>query len=247
MFNIISNFYFHQNEKKLETETETKNEKINNILEIENNLLVNKIGLYNAGGSCYMASIIQILIHLKKFLDIFLKYKKHNKNTLSYLFYDFINEIAYSKNPILIKDFASKCNKFLPNYNGRNGNNPMTFFTEFINKLSNENNQNILNLFVGKKSISFKEEKDSNYEEEFIFYLANLNENLPSLYDYIYNENKFGDESISEEIIGKPEIFIINLEIEDNIGYKFEEELWVDEVKYNLIAINRYTDFHSTA
>lgn len=211
------------------------------------NLLESKIGLYNAGGSCYMASIIQILIHLKKFLDIFLKDTNTNKNSLSYLFYNFIKEISTSKKPIEIRDFANKCNKIFPNYNGYYGNNPMTFFTEFINKLSKESNDNILNLFVGKKSISFKEDKDANYEEEFIFYLANLNENQQSLYDFIYNENKFGDENISEEIIEVPEIFIINLEIEDNIGYKFEEELYIKDTKYNLIAINRYTDFHSTA
>lgn len=30
-------------------------------------LLNSKIGLINAGGSCYMVSIIQILIHSKKF------------------------------------------------------------------------------------------------------------------------------------------------------------------------------------
>lgn len=35
-------------------------------------LLKSKIGLYNAGGSCYMSSIIQILIHSKQFLNEFL-------------------------------------------------------------------------------------------------------------------------------------------------------------------------------
>ena len=35
-----------------------------------------KIGLFNAGGSCYMSSIIQILIHLEKFLDYFKKSKE---------------------------------------------------------------------------------------------------------------------------------------------------------------------------
>ena len=34
-----------------------------------------KIGFYNEGGSCYMASIIQILIHLRNFIEIFKKKK----------------------------------------------------------------------------------------------------------------------------------------------------------------------------
>ena len=45
------------------------------------NLLESKIGLYNAGGSCYMASFIQILIYLLLFLDQF--YKSYNCNTNS--------------------------------------------------------------------------------------------------------------------------------------------------------------------
>ena len=39
-------------------------------------LYKSKIGLFNAGGSCYMSSIIQILIHLEKFLDYFKKSKE---------------------------------------------------------------------------------------------------------------------------------------------------------------------------
>lgn len=36
-------------------------------------LYESKIGFYNAGGSCYMDSIIQILIHLKSFVEKFRK------------------------------------------------------------------------------------------------------------------------------------------------------------------------------
>ena len=64
-----------------------------------------QIGLYNAGGSCYMASIIQILIHLDKFLNEFLKIKYEYTKPLSYLFFNFIKEIAVLKLMLLkLKD-----------------------------------------------------------------------------------------------------------------------------------------------
>ena len=70
-----------------------------------------------------------------------------------------------------------------------------------------------------------------------------------SLYDFILSDKTVeGDESMifTEKVIVKPEILIINLEIED-INYEFEEIIYLDDDKYVLKAINRYTDFHSTA
>ena len=229
------------------------------IEKLKNKLLKSEVGLYNAGGSCYMASIIQILIHSKKFLDIFLNIKIEDLNSLSYLFYNFIKEIAISDNSIEIKSFANKFNEFNYKFNGYHGNNPMTFFNEFIKQLAEETNRNILNLFMGRKSIIFDGMPELNYDEDFIFYLAVLDENKNILYDIIYDEkeledfndnNKDNKTKIIENIIYKPEIFIINLEIED-IEYNFEEEIYLEDndnyIKYNLKAINRYTDFHSTA
>jgi hypothetical protein len=223
-----------------------------NYKSIAHKLLKSEIGLYNAGGSCYMASIIQILIHLKKFLNIFLQ-KRYKKNSpLSHLFYDFIEKIANTKsNAIEIKYFAKEYNKINNKFSGKHGNNPMTFFNEFIQKLNEENGRNndILNLFMGQKYINFKENEDLNYYEDFIFYLIALDKNKTSLYNTIINyDTSEGDESMvfNEKIIIKPEILIINLEIED-ICYEFEEIIFLDDDKYILKAINRYTDFHSTA
>ena len=207
-----------------------------------------------------MASIIQILIHSKKFLDIFLNIKNNDPNSLSCLFFNFIKEIATtSKNYIEIQNFAQKFNEFNYKFNGYHGNNPMTFFNEFIKKIAEESNENILNLFKGKKSIIFDGMSDLNYNEDFIFYLAVLDQNKSTLYDIIYDEkeledccddNKDNNIKIVEKIIYKPEIFIINLEIED-IEYNFKEKLYLEDngknIEYNLKAINRYTDYHSTA
>ena len=50
------------------------------------NLLESIIGLINTGGSYYMASIIQIIMHSRLFLEQFYNYKTNNKNYLSELF-----------------------------------------------------------------------------------------------------------------------------------------------------------------
>ena len=272
IFNNYNNLLFYEkkqlisknNYKKIKEENDNNNFISNNTNEknklekqsekIENKLLESKIGLYNAGGSCYMASIIQILIHSKKFLDIFLNIKNNDPNSLSRLFYNFIKEIATtSKNNIEIQNFAQKFNKFNYKFNGCQGNNPMTFFNEFIKQIAEESNKKILNLFKGKKSIIFDGMPELNYDEDFIFYLVLLDKNHIKLKDIIYEEKKMEDNKtkIIEKIIYKPEIFIINLEIED-IEYNFEEQIYLEDdkgnyVEYNLKAINRYTDYHSIA
>jgi hypothetical protein len=220
--------------------------------EMKNELLKSKIGLYNAGGSCYMASIIQILIHSKEFLDTFLEEKINNKNSLSYLLYKFIEEIANSNNSIEIEYFAEQYNKINYKFNGRRGNNPMTFFTEFIKQLDKEGTK-VSNIFTGQKHIEFIGMPELDYDENFIFYLAVLDENKYLLYDVLYDEKEFEDDGdggenlkLKERIIKCPKILIINVEVDD-IEYKFEEKLYIEEEEYNLKAINRYTDFHSTA
>ena len=215
-----------------------------------NKLINSKKGLYNAGGSCYMASIIQILIHSKVFLEEFLKLKNNNRNSLTYLFGNFIKEIANSSyNKKEISYFAKDYNKINYKFNGEKGNNPMTFFNEFIKKLGEENNGNILNIFSGKKKISFKGIPDSDYEEDFIFNLVNLDSKKPNIKEALEEGKQLeGDDNIYiwEEIFEKPKILIINLEV-DKIKYKIEEEIDVGGAKYNLKAYNRYTNYHSIA
>jgi uncharacterized UBP type Zn finger protein len=242
------------NKKKEFLNEISKSGSSNDNINFKYNLLESEIGLYNAGGSCYMASIIQILIHLEKFLKIFLRKKPNNKSTLSYIFYNFINEIVSSSSPIEIKEFSYKYHKINPKFSGRYGNNPMTFFTEFITQLNKENNNNdILNLFKGQKEIIFEGMDELNYNEDFLFYLVSLNTKKTSLYDFIYGaiddiKELEGDDQLKfkEKIIVEPEILIFNVEI-NNIEYNFKEILYINKTQYNLKAINRYTDFHSTA
>ena len=223
--------------------------------EIIKKLLESKIGLINAGGSCYMASVIQILIHSKQFLEQFYNNKTfNNSRPLSYLFKNFIEKIAnfvgtqdYST---YIKNFANEYNKINNKFRGDKGNNPMTFFTEFIKKLSEETNDNILNLFMGKRYIKFEGMSDLNYKEDFIFLLMVLNKKNKFIQDAIYEVKEIENNNnlkIIEEIIVKPNILIINLEFDDHIQYKIEHWLKVYNTNYQLMAINRYNDYHSTA
>jgi hypothetical protein len=242
--------FLKDNKKKEFLNEISKSGSSNDNINFKYNLLESEIGLYNAGGSCYMASIIQILIHLEKFLKIFLRKKPNNKSTLSYIFYNFINEIVSSSSPIEIKEFSYKYHKINPKFSGRYGNNPMTFFTEFITQLNKENNNNdILNLFKGQKEIIFEGMDELNYNEDFLFYLVSLNENIYNIYDAIDDIKELeGDDQLKfkEKIIVEPEILIFNVEI-NNIEYNFKEILYINKTQYNLKAINRYTDFHSTA
>ena len=219
--------------------------------EIKDRLLKSEIGLYNAGGSCYMASIIQILIHSEKFLDKFLTPLSYqNQKGLSYLLFIFIKYIAYSKeNAIEIKQFSENYNKINNKFNGKKGNNPMVFFNEFIKRLDEENNGGILNLYMGKKDIKFEGMSELDYEEDFIFYLLTLDKNKKKIIDAYYDVKEFEDDEnikLVETIKVTPEILIINLNVE-NIEYNFEEYIYIEEIEYKLKAINRYTNFHSVA
>ena len=196
-----------------------------------------------------MASIIQILIYLDKFVNEFFKQRNNVQNTLSYLLFNFIGKIVNSQNVVIkINNFAKENNNNYK-FSRKKGNNPMASFNEFIKKLWEENNGKLEDLFTGKKKIKFEGMSDGDYEENFIFYLINLDEKNKYIIDALYQEKEFEDDKnikLIEEIIVKPEIFIINLEIDD-IDFSFDENLTIDETEYTLKAINRYTDYHSTA
>lgn len=223
-------------------ENETKTIKYNN----KNISLItnSKVGFYNAGGSCYMASIIQILIHLRSFIEIFLR--KKQKNNVYKIFYNLLLQIINSKGPIEITEFSNEYNKINEMYSGSKGNNPMTFFDEFIKQLDKENND-IVNLFNGKNLIQFNGSDEENYEENFIFFMVCLDSNYRNIDQAIHMEKEVEDEQnikISSKIILKPKIFVINLEV-DNLEYYFEQYIQIDGIKYELKAINEYNDFHS--
>lgn len=233
-----------ETELDLIKDNEVKNIKYNNTNNISL-ITESKIGFYNEGGSCYMASIIQVLIHLKSLIGIFLK-KKKKKNPLSKIFNDLLVKIINSEESIEIKDFSKGYNKINSKFTGDKGNNPMTFFSEFIQQLDSEN-PGILDLFSGKNLIQFQGSIEENYEEDFIFYMVCLDSNHININQAIHIQKEMEDDpsiKLIFTIILKPKIFVINLEVED-IEYYFENIIQIDDAIYELKAINEYNDFHS--
>lgn len=215
-------------------------------------LLISQIGFYNAGGSCYMASIIQILIHLKPFLEY---YEKHRTNSLlCNKFNEFLQKVEKdSYNQIEIRDLAKTYYLINSKFKGTKGNNPMTFFIEFIKDL----NHNISTLFTGIKTIQIKEGKKTMqyYDENFIFHMVTLdktNQFIDLVNENIKELENDKNHTITEKIKKMPEILVINLEI-DNVLINFEdiERIPVADLKtdydYNLKGINKYTNFHSVS
>ena len=240
-------------------------------LDFDKELIIkSKIGLNNAGESCYMASIIQILIHLEKFLDAL--NKNNTQNNLYKEFFKFLNKIEKKKcsitshyhisyNYIEIKQIANIYHSINHKFKGTEGNNPMTFFNEFISDL----NKNILSLFKGEKKIELiRYENNAKYIEEnkenFIFYLVTLDKNNNDLTTYflknLNEEKEFEnekEEKIKESITLFPEILVINLELEIK-DYKPEKKIYLPKnetesnyQEYKLKAINKYSDVHSIA
>jgi hypothetical protein len=194
-----------------------------------------------------MSSIIQILSHSKIFLEKFLGKTYEDKNSFSSKFLDFLKLIENSNEPIKIEYFADDYNKINPKFKGNSGNNPIKFFSEFIKELSKENKE-VLALFQGKKFLKFEGMPELNYEEDFIFLMITLDKENLDLKKSLYSEKEFEDDKnlkLSEEITVKPKILIFNISHEE-IDYKFEQFLTLDNVEYELKAVNRYSKIHST-
>jgi hypothetical protein len=222
-------------------------ESFSNKIDIDK-LLVSKTGFYNAGGSCYMASIIQILIHLKPFLEYYLKFRTNSP--LCNKFNEFLQKVQNaSANAIEIRDLANTYYSINSRFKGTKGNNPMTFFIEFIEDLG------IDNLFTGIKNIQIKQGKNimQCYDEKFIFHMVTLdktNQYIDLVSENIKELENDKNCTITEKLKIKPEILVINLEI-DNMNINFEdfEKIPVadseNECIYYLKGINKYSNYHS--
>lgn len=187
--------------------------------------------------------------NINTFKKIFRRFfDKSSNNKFSKIFLKFIKKIAETDDDeIEIKSLADEYNKINNKFNGEEGNNPMTFFTEFIKELAKDN-KDIKNLFMGEKSVKFKD-CDEDYKEQFLFFLVILDENNKDITTFINKktceDEKKKENPISEEkIVKTPDILIINLEIE-NLKYEGEKDILVENDSYKLVAVNKYTDHHS--
>ena len=196
-----------------------------------------------------MASILQAFIHTDLFLDKFLE--NNNDRGLSQLLYNLFIKISSSNNSYSIKSFAESLNKIDNRYNYKKGNNPILFITNLLEHLDEENPNNIISLFKGKKACKCEKYKEYNHEEDFLIYLIQINEDsnisinkLLTIKSRIDMGNEI--DIMTESIIKAPPILIINIDELDSRGIQIEHEIKVCNSKYYLYAINSYTDFHST-
>ena len=222
-----------------------------NIINLKDTLVQSKIGLDNAKATCYMASILQTFIHTEPFLNIFLQNK--NNNGISNLLYNLFSKISLTnKNSIPIKDFAESFNIIDNRYTLTQGNNPILFITNLLEHLDKENKNRITPLFKGKKKCCFKKNVEMNYEEDFLIYLIQINDesDISSIKNLLINKTimEMGEQIdiMTENIIKTPPILIINIDELDNRGINIDDELIVCNSKYLLYAINSYTNSHST-
>lgn len=215
--------------------------------------LVNSfIGLKNLGGTCSISSIIQVLIHTKCFLKEFFSLSC-SQNKISTLLYKLFISIIESKN--VVYDFYYFC-KELEKEIEVIKNDPMYFCTKLLEKLEEENPGKIMHLFSGKKKIEFQNLQDYNSEENFLFYIIHINFEGPGIKDSLFQQKQIDlIDNINNQIfqneylIEEPQIFMINVEKDENCKcefyYHIPKYLTLKSSNYKLYAINKYDNVHS--
>ena len=218
--------------------------------------LVNSfIGFNNLGGTCSISSIIQILIHTKCFIKEFLSLSNHSKQ-ISKLFFNLLESIKCSKNvQYYFHNFCYYLQKEIKVIK----NDPMYFCSKILEKLEEENPGKIIHLFSGKKKIEFQNLKNYDSEEQFLFYIIQLDYQNKKIKNRLFTKQTieiFDDSKKTviqniqnETLIEEPEILMLNIEIDQNSKYKFyfdiPEDLDLNHSNYKLYAINKYDDVHS--
>ena len=230
-------------------EINQNNIKNNNYIE----LLINSfIGLKNLGGTCTISSILQILIHTKCFLKEFLNLPLY-PNTITYLLYKFFINIIQSQN--IIDDFYSFCKELQKEIKVIN-NDPMYFCSKLLEKIEDENTGKIIHLFSGIKKIEFQNLQDYNSEENFLFYVIHISNDRPEIKDSLFQTKQIDlMDNVKELVIQKeflvkePQIFMINIEKDENCQKEFyyyiPNFLTLNNSNYILYAINKYDNVHS--
>lgn len=242
---IIGKYLKHQ--KKQIDSSNTTYKGNNNIFIPE--LLQSYNGLQNFWGNCAVSSIMQILIHTQCFLKEFLS-KSYHYSTISKLFLDFLKAIA--KNDNINHYFSQLCYE-LEKQTKVIRNDPMYFCIKFLEKLEQENPGKIIHLFLGKKKIEFLGLNEYDNEEDFLFYIIQLNkektiiENLFQKQKNILIDGNKKPVVQKEYLIKEPTIFLINIEPVQNSDFNFEipHQLLLNNSKYEIYAVNQYNNVHS--
>ena len=199
------------------------------------------------------------MIHTECFIKEFLSLSNHCRK-ISKLFFDLLKAIKCSNN---IQDdkvqdcFYDFC--YCLQYEIKViKNDPMYFCSKILEKLEEENPGKIIHLFSGKKKIEFQNLNYYDSEEQFLFYIIQLDDKNPEIKNRLFKEQKieiFDDSKKTviqnETLIEEPEILMLNIEIVQNSKYKYKfyfdipKDLDLNHSKYKLYAINKYDDEHS--
>ena len=267
--NIIIEFQYELFQQTKYLKKEINYEKKLEVQKISNqdnkfiNSLVNSfIGFNNLGGTCSISSIIQILIHTECFIKEFLSLSNHCK-PISKLFFDLLEAIKCSNN--IQDDKVQDCFYDFCYYLQEKmklkviKNDPMYFCSKILEKLEEENPGKIIHLFSGKKKIEFQNLNYYDSEEQFLFYIIQLDYQNSQIKNRLFKEQKieifdYSKKTViqniqNETLIEEPEILMLNIEIDQNSKYKFyfdiPKDLNLNHSKYKLYAINKYDDVHS--
>ena len=141
-------------------------------------------GIINIGLTCYINSVIQVLIHTSSFLEKFLeKFQtiKKNHNSTSYYFYKMLCEINNNDNlnVIDISNFIIIFKNIHPTFSGINQFDATEFLRvllEDITILENDNKKNQLLLS--------KEYKENFYDNESSIISKNFYSQMISIYSF---------------------------------------------------------------
>ena len=185
--NIKNPFHLNNLDKKLKTDVEQfsniKNkleseEKHNTTKEDINNIITSKIGLNNLGNTCYMNSSLQILIHIKLFIEELAKNVNPFIKNITYNLFDLahsLSKINNNENENFISQSYSPINfqKELSNLHSqfsKGQQDAIEFIRTILDDISKETNRNknkpkyeelILDEYV-------KEEQSLKYNEFFL-------------------------------------------------------------------------------
>ena len=163
-------------------------------------IIKSKIGLNNAGESCYMASIIQILIHLEKFLDSLEKNYTKNKLYLTF-FNEFISDL--NKNILSLFEGKKEVKLIRNNENKKPIDTTEENFIFYLITLDN-NNEDIKYYFGNNLNSpkEFENEKDEQIIEQITKFPEILVINLELEIDNYKPEEKIWIQKGEKDFVG---------------------------------------------